>query len=115
MIIGIDLKNKRYKNRRKIKEEDYDSHYDFISQEVVVYLPQVLKHSEDCKGIAPEDRIEHALTQHITHELIHKLLDIHESIFTSRQFDNLGSKRVYKIEGKFSLRNWFGGMLDKEV
>ena len=115
MIISSKLANKKYRNRRKIKEEDYDSHYCFIAQDIVIYLPQVLNHSLDCKGIKPEDRIEQAFTQHVTHELIHKLLDVHEDIYTSRQFDNLGSNKTYKIEGKFSLKNWFGGMLDKEV
>lgn len=84
------------------------SHFHHNTNEIVIDLPQVLQHSLDCN-------IEQAFTQHVTHELIHKLLREHEDILTCANFDNLGSEKMYRIEGKFSLRNWFGGMLDKEV
>ena len=107
MIISSNLADKKYKDGCKL-DDDWCSHYAPMHHDVVIYLPQVLEHSLDCN-------IEQAFTQHVTHELIHSLLNEHIDLFANMQFDNLGSKKMYKIEGKFSLRNWFGGMLDKEV
>lgn len=107
MIISSKLKGKKYKDGVKL-DDDESSYYIPTHKDIVIYLPQVLEHSKDCT-------IEQAFTQHVTHELVHKLLDENEDIYACKQFDNLGSKKVCTIEGKFSLRNWFGGMLNKEV
>lgn len=107
MIVSSKLEHAKYKDGALV-DRDFCSHYAPMHNDIVIYLPQVLKHSLDCT-------IEQAFTQHITHETIHKLLDSEIDYYTCTQFDMLGSRKIYKIEGKFSLRNWFGGMLDKEV
>ena len=106
MKVVISIIDEKYKDGDSVTLNG--SHFHHVTSETIIYLPQVLRHSLDCD-------IEQAFTQHVTHELIHKLIYDNISLNVCRDFDNLGSQQVYKIEGKFSLRNWFGGMLDKEV
>ena len=113
MLVTNNAIGKKYNNGDII--EDNCSHYNNQIRDIVIYLPQLLEHSIDCKGVTPEDRIEHSFTQTVTHEVIHALIHEHVDIFACVKWDNLGSVRIKQIEGRFSLRNLFGGMLDKEV
>ena len=108
MIISSKLEGKKFKNGVELPEDSKYSYYNYIENGILIYLPEVLKHSVDCS-------IEQAFTQHVTHELIHKLLMTEIGFKATKDWDNLGSNRVLKIEGHFTLKDWYGGMLNKEV
>lgn len=103
MIITNNIKDKVYKDDCLITGAY--SHYHDIHNDIVIYLPSVLKHS-----ITDNATIEHILIQHIAHETLHKVLDEHINRATCNTLDNICSRKQIRIEGICTLKTWFGGL-----
>jgi hypothetical protein len=78
-----------------------------IYSEVIISLNQVYKHSKEYST-----SIEHIFTQHVSHEIIHKIITENINEETSTLFDNIAGRKARRKYGNLKLSNWFGGFLE---
>lgn len=117
MQILINNRNKKYFDGEDIiyKGSHHSSLYEensegkkLISSEIIINLKEVYIHSKEYNA-----SIEHIFTQHVSHEIIHKIITENIDEETSTLFDNIAELKARRKYGNLQIDKWFGGFLEE--